>query len=231
MPLNLVEKQIFTTKPLNDVNDLVSGDQTAGGTGAALYDMRGVRILLDNAAALALTNVTTLKAVYAAFGTPQTAPTQCQYFAGIYQYVRFLAASTATTATGQVVFMATTQTGANLFLSDGSQYQVTPDGSASVGDGLWAGIAVTTITKGYYGWIQIAGLALALTIVSPADNNIGDLAVITTTTFTVDSIADATAIATAGAAKRIIGIFAEAPGAVASLSLHRVLLKPNCWIF
>lgn len=190
---------------LNNINDAVMGGSTAGGTGAALYGgLIGKKIWLDNAAALALSNST------------QT------LYAGVYQYVNFLSTATAAAALGQVCFWKPS----SFTATDGTQYTVTSDGSATLGDGLWAGIFLNAITKGNYGWIQIAGMATVLCKAAVSDTTAGDLAVVATGNNTVDGVADATAVLGGGAAgaKNIIGVFQQAP---ANGAKKLVFLRPT----
>jgi hypothetical protein len=89
-------------------------------------------------------------------------------FAGVYQYVQFLSTMVATPARGQVAFW-----------SNRAAYVVTGDVTAAT-QGLIAGVMLAAITKGNYGWIQIAGRATvkyksALTAASPAA---GDLLIV-----------------------------------------------------
>jgi hypothetical protein len=220
MSLDVIYKQVYVTTKLNDVNDAAAGDQTAGGTGTSLYSLLGVRILLDNVAALALSDTTV--------GT---------LYGGIYQYVNFLSGGTASPARGLVAFWASSQTGANLFASDGAtQYTVHVDAAATTGAGFWAGAVLNSVTKGNFGWVQIAGLASfqsgSNTGAAPSDNNIGDLAVVSTTATVnlVDALADATSV-TCAILKKQLGVFAEAPGAATTAAIKRVLLKNNTWVF
>jgi hypothetical protein len=121
-------------------------------------------------------------------------------YEGFYQYVQFKSGSTASNARGQVVFWDTF-----------SSYIVTPDVTAAT-MGLVAGITLTAVTKGYYGWIQISGKATVQCAATVTDTTSGDLALVTQTPAnTVDAFADATAFATAKLAKSIIGVFLEAP--------------------
>jgi hypothetical protein len=71
-------------------------------------------------------------------------------FEGIYKYVQFLSTSTAANARGQVVFW-----------SNRSQYIVTPDATVA-NAGKIAGICLNAVTKGNWGFIQVAGKASLL---------------------------------------------------------------------
>ena len=193
---------------LNATNDAIAGGSAAGGTGAALYaGLVGKRIWLDNQQALALSDTT--------IGT---------LYAGIYQYVLFSSASTATNARGQIAFWLLGASQANSVKTDDGQYIVTPDGSATIGDGLWSGITLNTVTKGNYGWVQLAGLASIKFRAAVTSAVAGNLAVVTTTSNLADGIADATAITAGGAAgaKNILGVCLEAP---ANSTISKVYLR------
>lgn len=207
--------------PLNLQYDTVAGDQTAGGTGTPLYQsLLGFEIELDSATALQLSYTTT-----------------ATLYAGLYRYVRFFSPGGNTIVRGQPVFWATSQTGANLFANDGTQYTVSIDPSASIGDGLFAGVALkvgaavtpTTIAAAnQYGWIQSVGIAGCVFRSSVSDTTIGDLVIIVTNTVTFDSIADATSNGTATLIKNIAGVSVEA---AANSAVKRVSLWPKNWIF
>ncbi len=220
MSLEFVSKQNYVTQKLNDVNDSVAGNQGAGGTASftsaaatALYALIGVRILLDNVAALALSDTTV--------GT---------LYGGIYQYVNLLSGGTNAGVRGQMSFWATTQTGANMFAADGiTPYSVHGDGSASLGDGLWAGPFINALTKGNFGWVQIAGIASVLFQATPTSNVVGASVVVNTAGVTVDSRADATGVTFGGAngMKNFLGVTLELPGAAGVTAIKRILLRLN----
>lgn len=71
-------------------------------------------------------------------------------FEGIYKYVQFLSTSTAAPARGQI-----------LFWSNRASYIVTPDATAA-NIGKVAGICLNAVSKGNWGFIQIAGRASVL---------------------------------------------------------------------
>jgi hypothetical protein len=224
MSLEFVTKQAYITQKLNDVNDTVAGNQLAGGTASftsaaavPLYALIGVRILLDNVAALALSDTVV--------GT---------LYAGIYQYVNLLSGGTNAGVRGQMAFWGTTQTAANIFAADGiTPYSVHADGSATLGDGLWLGPFINALTKGNFGWIQIAGIASVLFQATPTSNLVGAAVVVNTAGVTVDSRADATAV-TYGAAngmKNFLGVALELPGASGAAAIKRILLRPNSFNF
>lgn len=132
-------------------------------------------------------------------------------YGGVYQYVQFKSDSSGSNARGQVVFW-----------SDMDDYVVTPDAAAG-NLGLWAGITLNAVTKGNYGWIQVAGRATvkfksSITKATPAA---GDLVIIDQApTNTADILADATGL-TSLHAKSILGTVETAPsgGGVAVVQL------------
>lgn len=142
----------------------------------------GGKLSLDTLQALGLSNT--------AIGT---------LFAGVYMYVQFLATSVASNARGQLVFW-----------SSASTYVVTPDVTAASASFV-AGVTLAAITKGNFGWIQIAGRASVLAKAALTKAGLaGDIAVVddVTPSNTFDVKADATAVVfgTAGAnLKSIIG--------------------------
>jgi hypothetical protein len=142
-----------------------------------------------------------------------------QLYGGVYQYVQFYLSSTAANAQGQVVFWrpaSTTLSAAGL-----ESFIVTPD--APTVPSMIAGITLNAVTKGNYGWIQIAGLATVkfCAAISKTTPVVGDLVVLDLTpTDTADVLADATGI-TSVQARVIIGKAYDAP---VSAGLKRVLL-------
>jgi hypothetical protein len=133
----------LTAKFLNDVNDsIVGGNIVSLPSGVpappSSQTIAGDRIVLDDATALALSDT--------AIGT---------LFGGIYQYVQSLLTSTGTPARGQVAFFRTADVGVT--------YQVTPDQTPTTAlPTQVAGIYISAISKGNFGWIQIAGVANVL---------------------------------------------------------------------
>lgn len=73
------------------------------------------------------------------------------YYAGRYQYVKSLSSSSATPARGTVAYMST--------VANDQASIVTPDVPTNA---VVAGVYLGTVTKGYYTWIQTAGLASVL---------------------------------------------------------------------
>lgn len=136
-------------------------------------------------------------------------------YGGYYKYVQFKTTWSATLAAGQPMFYAN--------YTDMLNNVVTPDPAAAA---IFAGFNLSpSVTKGNYWWIQVSGIATVLCKASSVtDGTAGDLAVQTgQTTATIDSFADATAVATAGAVKLVRGVFIEV--AVAG-ALKRIAMQP-----
>lgn len=187
-----------TTEFLNDVNDPSPGVPLASPSGSIVQPYTGQlggKLSLDAATALALSDT--------AIGT---------LYGGVYQYVKFKAGTTTAPARGQVVFW-----------DDIDNYVVTPDATAT-NDSQIAGIVLNAVTKGNYGFIQIAGKASVLfgtvTKVTPA---IGDLVIVDSTPSPdANVLADATNI-TSPTAKLIIGKAVVAAPASTTISLVLLL--------
>jgi hypothetical protein len=223
MPLKITDLQ-NRLNPFNTGFDAIAGDNSAGGTGYPLYQsLLGVEIEVDNATAKMLSNTT--------IGT---------LYGGLYRYLGVLSPAANTVVRGQAAFWATTQTGASIFATDGTQYTVSIDPSASIGDGLFAGVALvagaaasgSTFPLAQFGWFQTLGLASVNVKATPSDNTIGDACVVVTDAVTFDSRADATGTLTWGGAqgiKNFVGVFVEAPGAATAAAVKRVLLKVTGW--
>lgn len=177
-----------TTSYLNDVNDPAPGVPLSSPSGSivqAYAGQVGGKLFLGAISAAALSD--------SAVGT---------LYGGIYQYVQFKSASTAANARGGLVVW-----------SDRENFIVTPDVTATTVS-LVAGVAINAVTKGQYGFIQIAGKASILfkastTKTTPA---IGDLVIIdgATPSNVGDVLADATTL-TSPLAKTIIGTAIAAP--------------------
>lgn len=192
-----------TTGYLNTVNDPAPGVPLTSPSGSIVqsYDGQvGGKLTLDTKAALAL-SLTTIGTLYA----------------GVYMYVKFKSDSTATVARGNIVFW-----------SDMANYEVTPDVTATTAS-LVAGIGICVVTKGQYGFIQVAGKASVLFgTVTKGAPAIGDLvSVIATPLAKGDVILDATAL-TSPLAKLVIGVSIEA---AASDTIKTVLLMGSKPIF
>lgn len=172
---------------LNQVNDPAPGVPLASPSGSIVSSYPGQVggiLTLDAKTALKLSDTVNVGTLYA----------------GLYQYVKFKADSTASNARGQVVFW-----------SDFDNFEVTPDAAAAM-NGKVAGITLNAVTKGQYGWIQVAGKASVkfgtVTKATPAD---GDLVVLTATPAnTADAPEEATSV-TSAVLKRAMGIALEAP--------------------
>jgi len=126
--------------------------------------------------------------------------------AGAYMRVLTKAGSAAAPARGIGCFWDTSA-------NNGYKLKVvTPDISATVISDF-AGVYVDVPAKGSYCWIQIGGLASLLGAAAVASAVAGNLCVFTgLATNTFDGIADATDYyATAGAGKRVVGTWYEAP--------------------
>jgi hypothetical protein len=112
-------------------------------------------------------------------------------YGGYYQYVKFKAGTTNANARGQIVYW-----------DDVDDYIVTPDAPADARD--IAGVTLNAVTKGNYGWIQVAGLAGCLMRSSVTSTTIGNLVVVVDDDVVCDGIAIATT-ATGGHLIRALG--------------------------
>jgi hypothetical protein len=144
----LTKQAIFqTAKFLNDVNDAAVGGAivslpSGAPSPAVSQDIAGDRICLDDATALALSDT--------AVGT---------LYGGVYMYVGTLSTSTASPARGTIAFYQATDLGSGAT----PQYRVTADALPTTAVPAYiAGIFINAITKGNWGWIQVAGLASVL---------------------------------------------------------------------
>lgn len=182
---------------LNDVNDPSPGSILTSPSGSIVQPYTGQlggKLSLDATAALSLSD----SAINTLYG-------------GVYMYVQFKAATTAANAKGQIVFW-----------SDIDNYVVTPD-ATSTNDSLIAGITLNVVSKGNYGFIQIAGKATVLFgTVTKGAPAVGDLVIVDATPNPLGNVlADATAI-TSPTLKLIVGKAIEAP---ATGGLKLVLLS------
>jgi hypothetical protein len=140
------QADFLTAKYLNDVNDSVAGGALvsvpAGAPSPAQSQTQiGDRIVLDEATASALSDTTV--------GT---------LYGGVYMYVGTIAAASITQAParGLLAFWRSNE------LPGGAtdSYLVTPDAQSSTSIPSYiAGIFISALTKGNYGWIQVAGVA------------------------------------------------------------------------
>lgn len=140
----LTKQGVFlSNKFLNDVNDATSGGVTvslpAGVQSPAVSQtLPGDKIVLDDATAAALSDTTV--------GT---------LFGGIYMYTGTLSTSTASPARGTAAFYRA----ADLPGGASQAYQVTADAQPTAAlPTFFAGVFISAITKGNFGWIQIAGV-------------------------------------------------------------------------
>lgn len=149
MASGMLTKQadFLTAKFLNNVNDTVAGGAIvsvpAGAPSPAVSQLiAGDKIVLDDATALALSDTAT--------GT---------LFGGIYMYVGTLSSATASPARGSAAFYRA----ADLPTALSGLYQVTSDVQASTTIPTFcAGVFINAVTKGNFGWIQVAGVCMCL---------------------------------------------------------------------
>ncbi len=207
----------LTAKFLNDVNDSVAGGAVvslpAGApTPLASATQPSDRIVLDTATALALSDT--------AVGT---------LFGGVYMYVGTASGATAAPALGLLAFW-------NTAVAD-NLYQVTNDESGSQGANLIAGICINAITKGNWGWIQIAGKAtikFRAVLTGPAPANgcgvyaaaAGAGASVATADVFAGSVANPTFTQADTLVQRFLGTAEALPvaGAASAVSLKHMLL-------
>jgi len=122
--------------------------------------------------------------------------------AGKYKYVQFKSGSSNLNAAGQIVEFANA--------TDEKAHIVSPD-PTTAGLSRAAGVTLNAVSKGNYGFIQVAGLATCLCKATVTTTTDGTIAVyVSDTVGAVDSLADATT-ATDLQIKSTIGTFAEAP--------------------
>lgn len=141
-------------------------------------------------------------------------------YGGVYPYYQHFLTSVAANIRGGILFWQDIVNGI-----------VTPDVTLST-QGLIAGVGLAVTVKGYWNFIQVAGLASVLfkSSITKATPAIGDLVVVDqgggTPTARGDVLADATGI-TSPIAKSVIGVAWDVPvgGAVS-----RVLLMPQRWM-
>lgn len=170
----------LTARFLNDVDDAVIGQSVSGGQ--AYSGQLGAVVVLnaDLAKKLSDTTVATL-------------------YAGVYQYVKFKAGTTAANITGGPVYW-----------DDPDNFVVTPD--VPTGFPGFAGVSLNAVTKGNYGFILVEGKGLvhALANTTKTTPAIGDTVVLTATAGAADDLADATAY-TGANLKKAVGQWIEAP--------------------
>ena len=138
-----VKPPFYSGTTLNSVNDATLGGQlTSMPTGFTQYQQNvpGDRIILDDTTAAALSNATTT------------------LFGGIYMYVN-VTWTTQAAASGAIAFF----TGASVSAAATNLYQVNGDAQATTTlPAMIAGIFLNAVTKGNWGWIQVAGVANVL---------------------------------------------------------------------
>lgn len=122
--------------------------------------------------------------------------------AGKYKYVQFQSGSSNANARGQIVEYATA--------AKEESGIVNPD-PTTAGLSRPAGVALSAVSKGSYGFIQVSGLATCLCKGTVTTTTDGTIAVyVADTVGVVDSLADATTTTNLQVKSRI-GNFAEAP--------------------
>lgn len=133
---------------------------------------------------------------------------------GVYQYVQFLAGTTASNARGQIVFYDT--------LANSKLYVVSPDPPTALSQ--VAGVTLNAVTKGNYGWIQIAGLATVLCKATVTDTTLGDVGFVVSDSSLGKVDANTPGSATAAQQAVKLGIFMEAP---ANAGLKLLWIQPT----
>jgi len=206
MPANLLSNILrLTSAQIDLINDSVPGSSVATPTGNLAYAGQLGGWLVAN------------ETEAAGLGSGSTGLT---LHAGIYQYVQFKAASTTAPAKGTIMYYASQ--------SDQALYRATPDVTAAT-DGLIAGVALGAVTKGNYGFIQVAGVANVLfkASITKATPAIGDMVVVDgSSTNTADILADATGV-TWATAKLALGKAVTLPvGAAISLVWLNPIILP-----
>lgn len=139
MPSGMVQQidRLVSSALNSGTGDILPGQSVSSGTGAQQYGGQvGARVSLDSASIRSLASVGTL-------------------LGGIYQYV-FMTYTTTQPARGQLVFW-------DLAVSD-QNYQVNGDAKpATTAPTLVAGVVInSTVVKGTWAWMQIAGRASVL---------------------------------------------------------------------
>lgn len=136
----------LTAQFLNTVNDANAGGTlvsvpTGAPQAAVSATLPGDRIVLDDPTALALSSTT--------IGT---------LLGGVYMYYGTLGTAVQAIARGAIAFFRQADLGGS-----GSVYQVTSDSQPANDHPTYiAGIFINAITKGNWGWIQVAGAASVL---------------------------------------------------------------------
>jgi hypothetical protein len=179
---------------LNDVNDSLQGGQiTTLPTGFSQFQQNvpGDRIVLDDTTAYALSDTTV--------GT---------LYGGVYMYVN-VTWTTRAAAVGGIAFFTGASVGSSAASGGPSvAYQVNGDAQATtVLPAMIAGIFINAITKGNFGWIQVAGVASVLMDSTISSTALGSL-VVAKASATVASTADNTTVTnpTAAVLAAVIGV-------------------------
>lgn len=151
------QADFLTAKYLNDVNDAVAGGAVVSVPAGApspqvSQTLPGDRIVLDDATALALSD-TTVNTLYG----------------GIYMYVQGTWTTTAAVV-GGIAFWKQADVGVQyVAYGDAQPATATPS--------FIAGIWINALTKGNYGWIQIAGVASVLFDSAVTATTVGEMVV------------------------------------------------------
>jgi hypothetical protein len=195
---------LLSTVSLQDISDSQPGTSFTSPTGGQPFaGLIGQCVQLNDPQAL-LHSDTTVSTLYG----------------GVYQYVLFKSGSTAANAKGQIVFYSS--------VADRATFTVTPDPPAVVS---WvAGVTLGAVTKGQYGWIQIAGLANVLCKATVTDTTAGDIGFVVSDS-SIGKV-DANLVGSVTAAQQAvkIGVFLDAP---ANAGFKRMWIVPtlfhNCY--
>ena len=120
------------------IGGAISGVPSAIGATQGIQDEPGDRVVIGfaDAKALSKTSVGTL-------------------YGGVYQYVQVLSTATIAPAAGQAAFFCTSPVPSPI-------HTVTTDETQPTVASLWGGVFIQALTKGYLGYIQIAGKATVL---------------------------------------------------------------------
>jgi len=191
-PSNFVQQIDRIVSKIGNANDPLPGQSVSSGTGAAQYGgQAGARVCLGNDD-VQITN--------------SSSPT---LYGGIYQYVLFVSTATAGAEQGLIAFWKA---------GSDKTYVVTNDEPTGVSD--VAGICLNSVSKGSYGWIQIAGKVQVMyrTVVTKVTPAIGDLVLCAgagagADVATADILVDTTNL-TSTQARRILGIAVDSVPAV-----------------
>jgi hypothetical protein len=191
----------LSARYLNNINDAAQGGQVVSvptGLPQAIISATtpGDRICLDDATALALSDTV---------GTGTL-------WGGIYEYVQTFLTSTAAPAIGTAAFFQAANIG-----SAGNSYIVSADANPTTAiPTYFQGVFINAITKGNFGWIQVAGIANCLfdsAVTAAAAGTIVSAKVSAAVASTFDNGAVASVITTAA----LVGVAVGLP-AISTLS-------------